>query len=77
VRLGLRLLAVLILTLALAPACGRYGPPRRTYVPVAGQPPSQVPLEREGTSILNPDSDAVPAPVAPPELPEEEEEIQP
>jgi hypothetical protein len=76
VRLGLQLLAVLILALALAPACGRYGPPRRTYVPVAGHP-SQVPLEREGTSILNPDSDSVPAPEPPPQLPEEEEEIQP
>jgi len=71
--LELRILAVLVL--ALAPACGRYGPPRRTYVPPPGQP-SQVPLEQQGTSILNP-TYSVPAPEAPPELPEEEEEITP
>jgi hypothetical protein len=75
-RLGLRMLAVLVLALALAPACGRYGPPRRTYVPPPGQP-SEVPLEQQGTSILNPTTDSVPAPEAPPELPEEEEEIAP
>jgi hypothetical protein len=70
------MLAVLVLALVLAPACGRYGPPRRTYVRPAGQP-AEEPLEEQGTSILNPTFDAVPAPQAPPELPEEEEEITP
>ena len=71
------LAAAITLTVLLAVACGKYGPPRRVgqAVPPATLPSSPIPpppMGSEGTGILNPTSEPLPAPMAPPEEPEED-----
>lgn len=72
------LVAILLALGALVPvACGKYGPPHRVGVTAspAGLPASPAPppyFGTEGTGILNPTSEPLPVPTAPPEEPEEE-----
>ena len=72
------LAATLIALVALlSAACGKYGAPHRTGVPASssGLPASPAPppyYGTEGTGILNPTSEPLPVPSAPPEEPEEE-----
>ena len=71
------LTAAIVLAVLLAVACGKYGSPRRVgeAVPPATLPSSPIPpspMGSEGTGILNPTSEPLPAPMAPPEEPEED-----
>jgi hypothetical protein len=71
------LAAALALTVCLAVACGKYGAPRRIgeAAPPETLPSSPIPpppMGPEGTGILNPTSEPLPAPTAPPEEPEED-----
>lgn len=64
------LAGVLLVATALGlAACGRYGPPRRPDSTTSADPGG---LGPQGTSILNPTSEPLPAPEAPPEEPQEE-----
>lgn len=66
----------LVLTAWLAGACGKYGAPHRTASPSAATPSaSPIPppyFGSQGSGVLNPTSEPLPVPTAPPEEPDEE-----